>query len=108
MFRSVLLLRCSSPHSVSFLELRRPLDVLVVLRSLLRSVGFLANELGMPLACLVVLRSLLRSVGFLANELLDPPSCNNAELAHCAKSFCAPTWPLAYVVHHCSNTWRGR
>ncbi|KAG2423901.1 hypothetical protein HXX76_014954 [Chlamydomonas incerta] len=48
------------------------------------------------------------SIGFVANELLDPPGCGGAQLEACKQSWCNATWPQAYVVHHCMNTWRGR
>jgi len=47
-------------------------------------------------------------IGFVANELLDPASCSLAALQHCVNGFCKGTWPLSYLVHHCTNTWRGR
>jgi len=47
-------------------------------------------------------------IGFLANELLDPASCSAATLRHCVNGLCKSTWPLSYLVHHCTNTWRGR
>ncbi|KAG2489325.1 hypothetical protein HYH03_012157 [Edaphochlamys debaryana] len=47
-------------------------------------------------------------VGFVANELLDPPGCGGPQLEACKEGWCNTTWPQAYVVHHCLNTWRGR
>ncbi|KAG2489324.1 hypothetical protein HYH03_012156 [Edaphochlamys debaryana] len=47
-------------------------------------------------------------MGFVANQYLDPPGCGGPLLEACKEGWCNSTWPQAYIVHHCLNTWRGR